>query len=72
VFGLNPDLILIHKVAIAADGTGIPARLIQDPKLADTYELRYTLAGAVLVYERRDAPRKQRLDVPPGLAVVEH
>ena len=72
VFGLNPDLILIHKVAIAADDTGIPARLIQDPKLTDAYELRYTLAGVVMVYERRDAPRKQGPDVPPGLAVEEH
>jgi hypothetical protein len=71
LFGSSPDLILIHGVAVAADPTGIPARLQQDPRLAAGYELRYTLAGVVELYERKGTPRRP-LDVPAGLSVVAH
>jgi hypothetical protein len=72
LFGLHPDLILIHTVAIAGDPEGLPASLLRDARLADGYQLRYTLAGAVLLYEKKDAPRKPRLDVPAGLSVAAH
>ncbi len=72
LFGLNPDLILVHGLGTFLLPAGIPPRLFQDPRLGEGYELRYTLAGVVLVYERKGAPRKQDLDVPVGLSVVQH
>jgi hypothetical protein len=70
LFDLNPDLILLNEVTAFEDPAGIPVRLSQDPRLANGYELRYTLAGFVDVYERKSAPRKQRLEVPTGLWVL--
>ncbi len=71
LFALDPDLILVHALVAKADPSGIPARLSRDPRLTSGYELRHTLAGLVLGYERKGTPRRQ-LDVPAGLWVVSH
>jgi hypothetical protein len=72
LFGLNPDLILMNAFVLMTDPDGIPAHLSRDPRLQGRYALRYTLAGWVQVYERKAAPPRRQIDVPPGLSVDFH
>jgi hypothetical protein len=70
LFGQNPDVILVNTAVASLDPMGIPARLSGDARLGQQYELRYRLAGFLMLYERRNATRTRPLDVPFGLGVV--
>jgi hypothetical protein len=72
LFGLDADVILINKVSAAFDAQGIPARLDRDSRITRDYDLRYSLAAfaSVKVYEKKNAPRKPKIDAPVGLQVT--
>jgi len=72
LFATNPDVILLHQLVLESEPNGISVHLSRDPRLTMKYEHRYTLARFVEVFERRDSPRRQNPDIPPGLFVISH
>jgi hypothetical protein len=69
LFGLRPDLVLINSFVVFKQPEGAVGRLARDPRLARDYQLRYVLAGLVLVYEQKGAHPRPQPDTPAGLAV---
>lgn len=71
LFGREPDLILINRFVVADAPESLPALMRHDPRIRRDYELRYTLAGFVDVFERHGLQHGPPV-VPEGLRFEPH
>ncbi len=68
LFAAEPHLIMTNQLAIRLRPGSLPALLEKDPRLSASYARRFKLDRWVMVYERRDLPRRE-ISVPRGLAI---
>jgi hypothetical protein len=72
LFGLHPDLVLINLFVVYKQPQAVTTHLARDPRLTRDYQLRYVLAGLVLVYEKKGSHWPSQPDIPAGLEVRVH
>ena len=70
LFAAEPHLIMTNQLAIRLRPRSLPALLEKDPRLSANYARRFKLDRWVMVYERKDLPRRA-ITVPKGLVIRE-